>query len=77
MNLNFAIHDKNHNAIKYTATSMKKTKTMPRFSTCDVVLNPNPYILLLMLPKFSLSFKFMDIFDVRKLTSTRLKEAIV
>ncbi len=62
--------------IKYNATSKNKTKTIPRLLIYDVVLNPNPCIKLLILSLFSLRSSFQEILFVKKLTSTKLKEAI-
>ena len=56
---------------------MKKINTMPRLSIWDVVLNPKPYILALILSKFYWRCSLSEIIDVMELTLITLKEAMV
>ena len=63
--------------IKYAPIIMKKINTMPRLSIWDVVLNPKPCILALILFRFFCKCSVSEILDVTELTSITLNEAMV
>ena len=77
LHLTLVKQDENASMIKYAPTNMKKINTMPRLSIWDVVLNPKPCILALILYRFFCKSSLSEILDVMELTSITLNEAMV